>query len=124
MSDPTPIEHFEQLLDALKQNTALDVTSITVTMTPHKTTVTPRRKASATNTLHTDEAWFSRLCKADIYQHIDVGRELEKCIMWCNTRNLKPTKQRFVNWLNRIEVGLAGRGTGSATTTWTPPDRP
>lgn len=50
-----------------------------------------------------DEQWLARLQKADIYRHVDVKREHGKMLQWCQVKNKAASRQRFVNWLNRID---------------------
>lgn len=41
------------------------------------------------------------------YKEINVTVEYHKLVAWCSANNCRPTRRRFVNWLNRIEVPLA-----------------
>lgn len=54
-----------------------------------------------------DAAWLVQLAGDPAYLGIDVQREFEKCRVWTQTaKKRNPTRQRFVNWLNRVERPL------------------
>lgn len=68
-----------------------------------------------------DEDWLSKL-KADVtYSGIDIETEQGKMRNWCAVNRKPPSRQRFVNWLNRIERPMqqpllpGGNGLHSAT---------
>jgi hypothetical protein len=50
-----------------------------------------------------DEAWLATLEADPTYQGISIRTELGKMRRWCETKNRKPSRPRFINWLNRIE---------------------
>jgi hypothetical protein len=51
-----------------------------------------------------DSEWLARLTNDAAYSGIDVSREFGKMANWCKVNHKLPTRARFVNWLNRIEV--------------------
>jgi hypothetical protein len=54
-----------------------------------------------------DDEWLASLKKDKAYQGIDVGREHAKMLRWCEVKHKSPSRQRFVNWLNRIDPPLS-----------------
>jgi hypothetical protein len=55
-----------------------------------------------------DEAWLATLESDPTYQGISIRTELGKMRRWCETKRKQPSRQRFVNWLNRIERPMQG----------------
>jgi hypothetical protein len=55
-----------------------------------------------------DSEWLARLAKDKTYAGIAVHREFGKMANWCKVHRKLPTRLRFVNWLNRIEVMDSG----------------
>jgi len=53
-----------------------------------------------------DSEWLAQLAHDPVYDGIDVRREFGKMANWCKLRKKLPTRQRFVNWLNRADVPL------------------
>ena len=51
-----------------------------------------------------DSEWLARLKNDSAYFGINVSREFGKMANWCRVKHKLPTRARFVNWLNRIEV--------------------
>lgn len=51
----------------------------------------------------TDEVWLRELAESTAYQGIDVPREYAKMEVWCKNTQKKPSRRRFINWLNRCE---------------------
>jgi hypothetical protein len=51
-----------------------------------------------------DSEWLARLTDDAAYSGINVSREFGKMANWCKVHRKLPTRARFVNWLNRIEV--------------------
>jgi hypothetical protein len=51
-----------------------------------------------------DSEWLARLANDAAYSGIPVAREFGKMANWCKVNHKLPTRSRFVNWLNRIEV--------------------
>lgn len=55
------------------------------------------------------EDWLESL-KTDVaYQGIDVQREYNKMVRWCETNRKEPTRRRFINWLNRCDRPLTAQ---------------
>jgi hypothetical protein len=57
----------------------------------------------------TDEEWLQSLEANPIYEGIEVRVLYGKMLVWCETRGKKPTRRRFVAWLNREERPLQGQ---------------
>lgn len=62
-----------------------------------------RRGCATPVVQETDEEFMEKLCKSEAYKGIDVRKEYEKMRLWCGQKRLKPSRIRFVNWLNRAE---------------------
>ena len=50
-----------------------------------------------------DDIWLESLSADTTYQGINVLREFGKMKNWCENNRKKPSRARFINWLNRIE---------------------
>lgn len=59
-----------------------------------------------------DEDWLSSLAKDPTYAGIDVLREHGKMVQWCALKGKQPTRQRFLNWLNRIDRPMSSGRSG------------
>jgi hypothetical protein len=55
----------------------------------------------------TDEEWMVSLKAKDCYKHINIDHQFQKMQVWCETRNQKPTRKKFVGWLNRQDAPMA-----------------
>jgi hypothetical protein len=53
-----------------------------------------------------DEQWFNALKANPAYAELDVETSYHKLLAWCDANGKKPTRRRFVNWLNREERPL------------------
>jgi len=75
-----------------------------------------RKKVKKENHPLTDEEWLDSLKKNPAYKDIDVEILYQKMVVWCGENNKKPTRKRFVNWLNRedkpMRIGGISYGTG------------
>jgi hypothetical protein len=60
----------------------------------------------------TDEDWLSSLAEKPVYSGLDVNTLYEKMLVWCENNGKKPTRRRFVNWLNREERPLQAKQRG------------
>lgn len=62
-----------------------------------------------------DETWILELESEPALAGVDIRRELGKCAFWCKGRGMKPTRQRFQNWLLKAErtVQVSGEGQSS-----------
>lgn len=54
----------------------------------------------------TDQEWITTLKASPAYEGIEIDREYAKMIHWCETKGKKPSRARFVNWLNKAEVPM------------------
>jgi len=54
-------------------------------------------------TSQTDEEWLEGLQQDFAYREIGVRLEHAKMIRWCEVNKKKPSRRRFINWLNRAE---------------------
>ena len=50
-----------------------------------------------------DFDWRKSLAENPAYSGIDIEVEFGKMVAWCEVKKRKPSRQRFVNWLNRAE---------------------
>jgi hypothetical protein len=59
----------------------------------------------------TDEEWIQSLENDPTYQDLNIRQELGKMQRWCETNRQKPSRKRFVNWINRAEkpIGVNGQ---------------
>jgi len=55
-----------------------------------------------------DDEWLKTLEDNPIYEGIEVRVIYGKMLVWCENNGKKPTRRRFVNWLNREEKPLKG----------------
>jgi hypothetical protein len=53
-----------------------------------------------------DDEWLKSLEDNPVYRGIEVRILYGKMIVWCDNNGKKPTRRRFVNWLNRAERPL------------------
>lgn len=60
-----------------------------------------------------DAEFLESLKSSDAYAGIDVPKEFAKMSAWCQVNGKKPSRRRFVNWLNRCEKPLVGILSGS-----------
>lgn len=60
----------------------------------------------------TDEEWLSGLSSDPTYQGINVQIEFGKMRNWCEQHRKKPSRARFINWINRIERPMQGQEAG------------
>ncbi len=69
------------------------------------TATRPRPAGSKPGEL-SDEDWLANLQSRDAYKMLDVRREYDKLLVWCETNRQQPTRRRFLNWLNRRDMPL------------------
>ncbi len=70
-------------------------------------------KAKRAKTPHqTDAEWVADLAKISAYSHINIPAEWQKMEVWARTRNVTPSRRRFVNWLNNVPAPMRLSGTG------------
>jgi hypothetical protein len=65
-----------------------------------------------------DEQWFNTLKANPAYAELDVETSYHKLLAWCNANGKKPTRRRFVNWLNREERPLQRNGNAYESSTY------
>lgn len=65
-------------------------------------------KRSAKASPASEEEWLKSLVGDLAYAGIPVEIEHAKMIRWCLTNNKRPTRRRFVNWLNRCDRPMKG----------------
>jgi uncharacterized protein YdaU (DUF1376 family) len=70
---------------------------------PQPQCLTNVRQLVASLPQQSDGEWLEGLKSNTAYEGIDVGREYGKMCAWCETNGKKPSRRRFVNWLNRAE---------------------
>ena len=58
------------------------------------------------NGASTDQEWVNALKTRKAYEGIDVEREMDKCLVWCEAKGATFNKRRLINWLNRIDKPL------------------
>ena len=61
-------------------------------------------------TPQSDDDWVKSLKGNAAYKGMDVETCYRKMLVWCETNGKKPTRRRFVNWLNREERPLQAKG--------------
>ncbi len=64
------------------------------------------KTARTTKVVPTDEEWLNGLKTDPTYSHLNVAVEYGKMMRWCETAKKKPSRRRFINWINRAEVPL------------------
>lgn len=90
---------------------------------PHKQKPTPSSSSSVTSSSSDKkkraarepsgpEDFLSQLKANPAYRHIDIDREAAKAEQWCKINRRECTQRFFVNWLNRMDPPLPGRGPG------------
>ena len=57
-----------------------------------------------------DSEWIAGVKQNPAYAGIDVDRELNKCVEWFKVKGITPTRQRFLNWINKADKPLQTRG--------------
>lgn len=62
-----------------------------------------RRDGSRPAPALSDEGWLEGLKGLDCYKHLDVGMEWQRMVVWCGENRRKPSRRRFVNWLNHCD---------------------
>lgn len=65
-----------------------------------------------------DENWLKTLEDNPIYEGIEVRVLYGKMLVWCESNGKKPTRRRFVNWLNREEKPLKNTDRISSIDEW------
>lgn len=65
-----------------------------------------KRKASPQARI-SDEDWIAKLKADQTYAGIDIDREQGKMKAYCEVHRKTPSRQMFINWLNRVERPLS-----------------
>ncbi len=60
-----------------------------------------------------DADWMASLKLVVAYAGIDIESEFSKMATWCGANSKKPSRRRFVNWLNRCEKPMAHNGSSA-----------
>jgi hypothetical protein len=74
-----------------------------------------------------DQDWIAELEANEAYRGIDIKRELGKAQAWASVKGVGVTRQRFINWLNKVDKPVAFNGAGqtsfqkAAAPVWEPP---
>lgn len=50
-----------------------------------------------------DDAWIESLRQNPAYVDLDIKKEFERMVAWCDVNRKKPTRRRFINWINRCD---------------------
>jgi hypothetical protein len=53
-----------------------------------------------------DSEWLTELQQNPAYKAINIPAERAKMLAWCQVNRKKPSRRRFLNWINRIEVPM------------------
>jgi len=70
----------------------------------------PRRTPKAA-----DEDWIAELEANEAYRGIDIRRELGKAQAWASVKGVGVSRQRFINWLNKVDRPVAIIGAGQTS---------
>jgi len=68
-----------------------------------------------------DQDWIAELEANEAYRGIDIKRELGKAQAWASVKGVGVTRQRFINWLNKVERPVAVNGAGQTSFQKAPP---
>lgn len=69
--------------------------------------------SSPAKVVKSDDEWLAELSLDAAYAGIEVMVEWAKMSRWCEVNSRRPTRKRFINWLNRAEGPMTGaRGSG------------
>lgn len=68
-----------------------------------------------------DQDWITELEANEAYRGIDIKRELGKAQAWASVKGVGVTRQRFINWLNKVERPVAVNGAGQSSFQKAPP---
>jgi hypothetical protein len=90
-------------------------------ITPPSSTPSPSPKKERKKEIVSDDQWLKTLEDNPIYEGIEVRACYGKMLVWCDNNGKKPTRRRFVNWLNREDKPLAQ---GKAMPATTPKGKP
>jgi len=71
------------------------------TLSTHTDADTYTKKKNGTDAPQSAEDWIKELQASPTYSRLNVRHLFGKMEHWCKVRDLKATKRRFVNWLNK-----------------------
>ncbi|HQQ88584.1 MAG TPA: hypothetical protein PLA72_11345 [Smithellaceae bacterium] len=74
--------------------------------TPSSSSSSSKKEKKEKNVL-SDEDWLKTLEENPVYSGIEVRAVYGKMLVWCQQKGKKPTRLRFVNWLNREDRVVA-----------------
>jgi len=57
----------------------------------------------AAQAIECDAEWLASLVGDCAYAHVNISSEHSKMMHWCEVNRKRPSRRRFVNWINRIE---------------------
>lgn len=77
----------------------------------NSTTAKAVGRIASRSLLLSDDEWIGELENDSTYQGLNIRQELGKMQRWCEANCQKPSRKRFVNWLNRAEkpIGVNGQ---------------
>ena len=78
--------------------------------TPSLPTSSAKRKTADL----TDSNWLAELSADPTYSHVQIEHEHGKMIRWCEAHRKQATRRRFLGWINRIELPMAGSKRGTS----------
>jgi len=81
-------------------------TSLPLPQPPSLTPAQPSTLVESASPSTSQEDFFAECRSNPAYAGIDVDREWHKMSAWCLANRQKPTRRRFVNWLNRADKPL------------------
>jgi len=64
-----------------------------------------------------DEEWLVELQASPAYKHLDVHQCYYRAVEWCRVKGRQPTRQFFINWLNREQQPMTLGGNNGRTQT-------
>ena len=107
----TPIIEIEDLRVNYKINEVNDVTNkqgcdVSDTDNPQRKEKEIKENKKKTVVISDDE-WLKTLEDNPTYQGLEVRVLYGRMCVWCETNGKRPTRRRFVNWLNREDKPLA-----------------
>lgn len=77
-------------------------------------------QASPASVKLSDADWIAGLSANPAFDGLDVKREHQKMMAWCDVNRKQPSRRRFINWLNRADRPMAGGKGGVIVGTYNP----
>lgn len=50
-----------------------------------------------------DDEWMESLQRQDCYKHLEIRKQHQRMVNWCNQNRRQPTRRRFINWINHCD---------------------